>query len=86
MTSFSLALTISIVYFIIRFMEVRFISRDKEKEIKPLKELVKDTSIVYISVLVASFIINQLNENMGNIIGGSTNGGHPPIFTDNPEF
>ena len=55
-----------------------------EKEAKPLKLLIRDTLVVYISVIFGNFIIEQLKpviQQGGN--GGSIN---PVVFTDNPTF
>ena len=43
------------IFLIIKFIEMRFI----EKENKPLKELIKDTLIVYISVLSGYYLLEQ---------------------------
>jgi len=47
---------ISFIFFITKFLEMRFI----EKESKPLKFLIRDTLVVYISVISGIFIIEQL--------------------------
>ena len=67
---------IAVVYLLIRFAEMRVIL----KESTPLKDLVKDTILVYISVIVGTYIIEQVipNENGGNKILGA--------FTDAPGF
>jgi hypothetical protein len=76
---FLIAAVISITFLLAKFMEMRFI----EKESKPLKDLIKDALLVYFSVLLANFIIEQLNPLMN---GGSNALKHTPIFTDNPGF
>lgn len=76
---FLVAAIISITFFIAKFMEMRFI----EKESKPLKFLIRDSLLVYFSVIIANFIIEQLNPLM---TGGSTSANFTPIFTDNPGF
>jgi hypothetical protein len=70
---------ISFTFFIVKFIEMRFI----EKESKPLKFLIRDSLLVYFSVIISYFIIDQLK----SVI--STGGDGPkttPIFTDNPNF
>ena len=47
---------ISFIYILVKFAEMRVIL----KENKPLKELVKDTIFVFISVITGFFIINQI--------------------------
>lgn len=79
MTSiFITATIIAISYFILKFLEMRYI----EKESKPLKVLVKDTLLVYFSVIVANFVMEQINPVI--VVGGGKNA--IPVFTDNPTF
>ncbi len=67
---------IAVVYLLIRFAEMRVIL----KESRPLKDLVKDTLLVYISVIAGIYIIEQVvpSESGGNKILGA--------FTDAPGF
>jgi len=69
---------ISITFLVFKFLEMRYI----EKESKPLKLLFRDTLIVYFSVLIAHFVIDQLNPIM---VAGSVKQ-VTPVFTDNPAF
>jgi hypothetical protein len=50
-----------------------------DKESKPLKLLIRDTVLVYFSVVSGNFILEQLSPVMQK-------GGVTPVFTDNPEF
>ncbi len=65
----------AILFLIMKFIEMRFI----EKENKPLKFLVRDTLIVYCSVISGYFILEQLNPVIVSEI-------ITPVFTDNPGF
>ena len=67
---------VSIIFLILKFFEMRVI----EKENKPLKFLVRDTLLVYFSVLTWYFLSKQFT----TII--DTNKNSPEIFTDNPNF
>jgi len=51
-----------------------------EKENKPLKLLIRDTILVYLSTLLGLFTIDQLKPviNVENV--------SPTVFTDNPTF
>jgi hypothetical protein len=69
---------IAIIFLIMKFIEMRFI----EKENKPLKELIKDTLIVYISVLSGFYLLDQLSPMMESVGHDIT----PAVFTGNPEF
>lgn len=75
---FIIAAIIAITFLVVKFLEMRYI----EKESKPLKVLIRDTLVVYFSVIIAHFIIDQLNPIM--TAGGSKK--ITPVFTDNPAF
>ena len=72
------AAVISIVFLISKFIEMRFI----DKESKPLKLLVRDTLLVYFSVVSGYFILTQL----GPTIINNTTSATTQVFTDNPGF
>ena len=72
---FVVAAVISAIFLISKFIEMRFV----DKESKPLKLLIRDTVIVFFSVISGNFIIEQLSPVMQK-------GGITPVFTDNPEF
>jgi uncharacterized membrane protein YcfT len=76
---FVLGALISIIYFLCKFIEMRFIL----KEVKPLKFLIRETLHVYISVIIGLFVANQFNlmKNAVNTMKGGVN-----VFVDNPEF
>jgi hypothetical protein len=76
---FLLATVISVTYFIAKFIEMRFI----EKESKPLKFLIRDSLLVYFSVIVANFILEQLKP-MIQTAGSASNA--TQIFIDEPGF
>ena len=75
---FLVAGIISIIFFIAKFLEMRYI----EKDAKPLKVLIRDSLIVYISVVSGSFILDQVNP----IIKDNIMLTSPIAFTDNPPF
>ncbi len=70
---FIIGLISSIMYLIFKFIEMRFIL----KENKPLKELFRDTLIVYLSVVSGLFISEQFNSKISKV---------PKVFTDAPNF
>jgi hypothetical protein len=77
---FSLAIAISIVYLVVRFIEMRFVNKDSI----PLKLLFRDTLFVFFSVIAGQFVVQQLSSAFDdNMSGGSSS---PAVFTDNPEF
>ncbi len=69
------ALVIAGLYLLMRFLEMRFIL----KENKPLKILIREAVMVYLSVLGGDFIIQQL-EPLKDIVGA------PSVFTTPPDF
>lgn len=75
---FLVAGIISIIFLIAKFLEMRFI----DKEPKPLKFLIRDTLLVYLSVVTGKFVIDQLKP-----IINDTEVSHVPLaFMDNPPF
>ena len=75
---FLTAALVSIVFFIIKFVEMRFI----DKENKPLKLLVRDTLVVYVSVVAGDFVVGQLSPFLDETVAVSA----PTAFVDNPPF
>jgi hypothetical protein len=77
--TFIVAGIISIVYFLVKFTEMRFV----DKESKPLKLLIRDSLLVYFSVIVGSFLMDQLKPIMDD---SNSTPCMPSVFTDNPGF
>lgn len=69
---------ISVIYFVLKFIEMRLIL----KENKPLKDLFKDTILVFISATLCLIILDQfnLNEIIGNLKAA------PSVFVSKPDF
>jgi hypothetical protein len=76
---FITAAVISVIFVISKFIEMRFI----EKEAKPLKLLIRDALLVYLSVISGYFILEQVKPMMQE---GGNNSVTTQVFTDNPEF
>jgi hypothetical protein len=76
---FIIAAAISIIFLLLKFLEMRFI----EKENKPIKLLFRDALLVYFSVLIGYFILEQLKATSQSGGDGATS---TPVFTDNPGF
>ena len=47
---------IAVVYAIVKFVDMRFIT----KEPKPVKEIIKDTATVFISAILGLFVFEQI--------------------------
>jgi len=69
---------VAVIFFIAKFLEMRYI----DNEPKPLKLLVRDTLLVYVSVIVGHFILSQLTP----VIHETVSPTNPIAFTDNPPF
>ena len=69
------AIAVAVCYLIFRFIEMRFLL----KENKPLKFLIRSTLIVYLSVLLGNFVLQQMGLN--NIVAKV-----PQVFTNDPDF
>ena len=76
---FLVAGIISVIYFIAKFLEMRYV----DQEPKPLKLLVRDSLLVYVSVVAGNFIVDQLKPVIEEVDVKTTS---PPVFTDNPSF
>ena len=72
---FLTAVAIAVSYLIFRFIEMRIIL----KENKPIKILARDTLLVYLSVILGTFVMEQF---------GSSSVGKKmtEVFTNTPEF
>ena len=75
---FLVAGIISVIYFIAKFLEMRYV----DNEPKPLKFLIRDSLLVYVSVVCGSFIMDQLKP----VINETEIPTAPLAFTDNPPF
>lgn len=83
---FVIGVVVAIVYFLLKFMEMRFVETDNQK---PLKVLLRDSIVVCISAVLAVFILNQFDNTGGGgggVGGGGGNSGTPTVFVDTPGF
>lgn len=75
--NFTLAGIISVVYFIGKFLEMRLVI----KENKPIKDLLKESIMVYASVVMGDFILKQVTP-----IAKSMTTENTGAFTNEPTF
>jgi len=75
---FLIAGIISVIFFVGKFLEMRYV----DEEPKPLKYLIRDSLLVYVSVVFGGFILEQLKP----VINESSTIETPLAFTDNPPF
>ena len=76
---FMLSTTISVIYLLLRFIEMRFIA----KENKGMKNIIRDSVLVFLSVIIGGFIHDQLGAANKAISG---QGDITVAFTDKPDF
>ena len=69
------AFVMSIVYLVFKFIEMRFIT----KKNKPLKDLVRESILVYLCILAGNFVIEQIMPLKNSL-------SVPKVFTNEPEF
>jgi RsiW-degrading membrane proteinase PrsW (M82 family) len=79
-----IGVVVAVVYFLLKFIEMRFVDSYNQK---PVKVLVRDSIVVCISAVLAVFILNQF-ENISGGGSGSSGGGSstPAVFVDTPGF
>ncbi len=68
---------VSVIYFIGKFFEMYVV-----QEPKPLKVMVRDSLLVYVSVVLGIFLVGQLQP----VINETIIPVEPLAFTDNPPF
>lgn len=77
---FLAAAIVSVIYFIVKFIEMKYI----DKEMKPIKVLFRDVLLVYVSVVVGFFVIQQLDPVVQETLNSTSS--IPIAFTDMPPF
>jgi hypothetical protein len=77
-----IGVVVAVVYFLLKFIEMRFVEPDNQK---PVKVLVRDSIVVCISAVLAVFIMNQF-ENISGGGSGSNTSSTPAVFVDTPGF
>lgn len=75
------SVTISIFYVVLKFIEMRFVS----KENIAIKEIMRDTIMVFVSTIGGMFIIDQIKP-LGTVIKTTTGTLPPSVFADAPGF
>ena len=76
---FMIAGIISVVYFIVKFLEMRFLIKDN----KPMKTLLRESLIVFFSVVMGLFLLDQLKLVKRTIADGSDS---TNVFIGKPDF
>ena len=71
---FYISTIITIVFFLFKFIEIKYIVNDE----KSIKELLRETLMVYLSIVTGIFIHNQFNDTETNK--------NVNVFLDRPDF
>jgi hypothetical protein len=76
---------IAFVFLVAKFIEMRFAKSGEEEEaaVKPLKFLLRDALLVYVSSLLGFYIIAQFEEHS---VGGGSAAKDVAAFTGGPDF
>ena len=77
-----LSTSAALVFFFVKFIEMRFIKKEPE----PLKGLLKDSLIVLIATYLGGFIVAQVNGQLNSATSNAVTSDTTPAFTGNPEF
>ena len=83
---FVIGAIIATVYFLLKFLEMRFVDQDNKK---PIKVLIRDTLIVCISSVVGVYLLDQFKMFDGSSSSSSGSGStasSPAVFVDTPGF
>jgi hypothetical protein len=82
----SIVLTTTVFYIVVKIIEMKFI----QKEMRPMKELMRDSAVVALSCGVAVFSVMTLNKPVGGFIDAITEKTAIPaaanVFTGDPGF
>ena len=74
---FIIALLISIIFFLSKIMEFKVLKSEEHN--KPIKFILRDTLLVYFSVIVGYYTIEQITPTV-------TKNKATPAFTNTPDF
>jgi hypothetical protein len=76
----------TVLYILVKMIEMKYI----KKEMQPVKDLVRDATIVGASTLASTFVVFSMNKSMSGFFGAMTEQTSLPavaaVFTDNPGF
>ena len=77
---FIISFIVSVIFTIMKILEMKFLESEYKK---PLKYLIRDSLLVYFSVISADFIIEQVSPSIKKI---TTYNSHPTAFLSEPAF
>lgn len=79
-----LSIVVSVLFFIYKIFEMKYI----DKEVKPLKIIIRDTIVVFTCTFVPVMLFFQFDGKMGEIfnMGSDSTPVPPKVFTGDPGF
>jgi hypothetical protein len=77
---FIIAFVISFIFTLIKILEMKYIDNQNKK---PLKFIIRDSLLVYFSVLLSDFIIDQITPSIKKITYINT---QPQVYLSEPLF
>ena len=85
---FLIGVVISVIYVVINLLELKYFNNTNETDetntsAKPIKQIIKEGLIVYLSVISGFYILQQFTPEVKKII---SNEAPPLVFIDNPPF
>jgi hypothetical protein len=76
----------TVLYILAKMIEMKYV----DKEMRPLKELIRDAAVVAVSAGISTFAVFSMNKSMNGFFTAMTEQTSlpavAPVFTDNPEF
>jgi hypothetical protein len=76
----------TVLYILAKMIEMKYV----HKEMRPIKELVRDAAIVAVSAGISTFSVFSMNKSMNGFFSAMTEQNNLPavasVFTDNPGF
>ena len=74
------------LFILLKMIDMKFV----QKEMKPLKEIIRDAIVVGLSVTAAAFAVTTMNKPIAGFFDAITEKqiltAQAPVFTDNPGF
>ena len=76
----------TVLYILAKMIEMKYVN----KEMRPVKDLIRDAAVVAVSAGVSTFAVFSMNKSMNGFFNAMTEQNNLPavasVFTDNPEF
>lgn len=85
-TIVAIVLITTVLYILVKIIEMKYV----HKEMRPIKELIRDAAIVGASAFVSTYAVFSMSGSMNGFFNAVTDTNTlpivAPVFTDNPDF